>query len=220
MRLPPVAVAVLSLTPLLVVRAAGQICAGAATFKGAPLQFAGTAESGDHAHAFGAGFAFGSATAFAGVGVGTIHFDDLNASTTSVSAGAGYQLPLDHRGGVQLCPSVAVAHEFGLSSSFGGQADYSETDVGVGLALGVVAMESDAVRLIPTFGLDLDYAHQSLSNNVGASTTASHGFGVFQLGLGLVYNKTLTFLPRVSVPIGLANSSAAFGLTFAVNFGH
>jgi hypothetical protein len=113
---------------------------------------------------------------------------------------------------------VSVAHAAGPDNISGG-ADYSETDVGASLRLGALATASEHFRLIPTVGLGFEYAAAKLTSSLGGSTTDSHGFGVLSLGLGLVFNKTLTVQPRAAVPIGLANRSATFGLALGVNFG-
>jgi hypothetical protein len=219
MRLLSVAVAILGFTSFLIVPAPSQICAGSASFAAGPLQVAGGAGFTSHAHGFGVTLTLGGSATFFGVGLGTTHFDAYKSSSFDVVAGGGYELPLDQRGVVQLCPVVAVAHTAGPNNISGG-VDYSETDVAASLRLGGVATESEHVRVFPTVGLGFEYAAAKLTSTLGGSTTDSHGFGVLSLGLGLVFNKNLTVQPRAAVPIGLDNSSATFGLTLAVNFGH
>jgi hypothetical protein len=198
----------------------GQVCAGTATFMGAPLQVSGSAGFTTGARGFGVGLALGGAGMFYGVGVGTTHYDAYNGSSIDLSAGAGLEVPVGQGGGVELCPVAAVGHRSGPNNIAGSGANYSETEVGAAIRLGVVTMESDRDRVIPTVGLGFDHVQQVLSATFGGSTKASHTFGALSLGVGFVFNRTVTFLPEVVVPIGLDNSSPSFDLSLAVNFGH
>ena len=159
----------------------------------------------------------GGPATFFGVGLGATHFDALHGSSFDVAAGGGYELPLDQRGSVQLCPVVAVGHRSGPNGTPYG--DYSETDLTAALRLGDVAMESRHVRLIPTVALGFEHAQQNFSRLGSPSVTASHGFGVLTLGVGMVFGTTVTVLPEALVPIGLASGSPTFGLGLAANFG-
>ncbi len=217
MRIASLAMITVGLAPCLAVPGASQICAGSTSFTRAPLQVSGSAEVTTHAHSFGVGLALGGPATFFGVGLGATHFDALHGSSFDVAAGGGYELPLDQRGSVQLCPVVAVGHRSGPNGTPYG--DYSETDLTAALRLGDVAMESRHVRLIPTVALGFEHAQQTFSRLGSPSVTASHGFGVLTLGVGMVFGKTVTVLPEALVPIGLAGGSATFGLGFAANFG-
>ena len=217
MRIAWLAIIVFGFAPCLAVPATGQICAGSTSFAGGPLQVSGSAEVTTHAHGFGVGLTLGGTATFFGVSLGTTHFDALNGSSFDVAAGGGYELPLDRRGGIQLCPVMTVGHRSGPNNTTYGE--YSETDVVALLRLGDVAMQSRRVRLIPTVGLGLEHAQQNFSRFEGPSATTSHGFGVLALGVGVVFGKAVTVLPEALVPIGLANGSAAFGLGLAAKFG-
>ncbi|HVH68099.1 MAG TPA: hypothetical protein VM716_09545 [Gemmatimonadales bacterium] len=217
MRLPSVTVAVLAFTLFLTVRADGQACAGLASFINAPYQVSGVAEYTKHAHDFGGALTLGGPATFFGVALGTTHYDASKGSSFDVSGGGGYELALGQRG-MQLCPVVAAGHRSGPDNYAGSALNYSETDVGAALRLGGVASESEHVRLIPTVGLGLEFAQQTFSDFSGTSTSRTHGFGVLQFGLGFLPGKTMTLLSEATVPIGLANSSATFGITVAANF--
>jgi len=217
MRIAWLTIVVFGFAPCLAVPAIGQICAGSTSFAGGPLRVSGSAAVTTHAHGFGVGLTLGGPVTFFGVSLGTTHFDALNGSSFDVAAGGGYELPVDQRGRVQLCPVVAVGHLSGPNNTPYG--DYAETDVTASLRLGAVAMEARHVRLIPTLDLGFEHTQQTFSRLGSPSITASHGFGVLTLGVGVVFGKTVTVLPEALVPIGLAGGSAAFGLGFAANFG-
>src|SRR5437870_12267168 len=93
--------------------ATGQLCAGSASFSGAPLRVSGNTEVTSDAHSFGVGLTLGGSATLFGVGLGTTHFDALHGSSFDVAAGGGCQLRLAQPGGIQLCPGVAVGHGAG-----------------------------------------------------------------------------------------------------------
>jgi hypothetical protein len=217
MRIASLAIIVFGFAPCLAVPATSQICAGSRSFADAPLQVSGSAEVTTHAHGFGVGLTLGGTVTFFGVSLGTTHFDALNGSSFDVAAGGGYELPLDQRGGIQLCPVVMVGHRSGPNNTAYG--DYSETDVVALLRLGDVAMQSRRIRLIPAVGLGFEHAHQDFSLFGTTTAMTSHGFGVLTLGVGVVFGETVTVGSGAFVPIGLANGSATFGLGLAANFG-
>ncbi len=124
---------------------------------------------------------------------------------------------------------TAHAHGFGVGLTLGGTATFFGVSLGTthldalnGSSFDVAAgggYELPHVRLIPTLGLGFEHAQQTFSRLGSPSVTASHGFGVPALAVGVVFGKTVTVLPEALVPIGLAGGSAAFGLGFAANFG-
>jgi hypothetical protein len=205
------------LTTCVTVPGTSQICAGSSSFARSPYVVSGGGGVSRHSHGFGAGLTLGGPSKFFGVGIGRTHFDVLNGSSFDVSAGAGLEFLLDHRGALQLCPIVSVGHSAGPDHTQYG--DYSETDVAAGLRLGDVAMRSKKVRLIPTVGFGLEHTTQSFSSGGPPLITAAHTFGVLTLGGGVVFGNTTTVSARASVPIGLHNGSAAFSLGLAVNLG-
>jgi hypothetical protein len=217
MRIAWLAIIVFGFAPCLAVPATSQICAGSTSFDDAPLRVSASAEVTKHAHGFEVGLTLGRTATFFGVSLGTTHFDALNGSSFDVAAAGGYELPLDQRGRIQLCPVVTLGHRSGPDNTPYGQ--YSETDVVALLRVGDVAMQSRHVRLIPTVGLGFEHAQQNFTLVAGPTATTSHGFGVLVLGVGAVFGKAVTVLPEALVPIGLANGSAAFGLGLAAKFG-
>ncbi len=217
MRIAPLTKIAFGLTLSLAAPAAGQICAGFVSFAGAPLRVTGSAGVNSHVRGFGLTLTSGHpGTFFGGVGLGATHFDALNGSSLDLVAGGGYEWPLDQRERFQLCPGVTVAHSAGPNSPYG---DYSETDVTASLRLGGVVLQSRHVRVIPSVGLGLQHAHQTVGGlNSTTEATASHDFGVLTLRTGAVFGRAVTLLPEVSVPIWLADGSATFDLALAANF--
>jgi hypothetical protein len=218
MRIPSLALVAFGLTTFPVARLTGQICAGATSFARSPTLVSGGAAVSSQSHGFGVGFTLGNHSAFFGVGIGTTHFDALNGSSFDLDAGAGYELSLAQRRGIQLCPIVSVGHRAGPNQTTYG--DYSETDVTAGLRLGDAAVQSTHWRLIPTIGLGFAHSQQTFSLPTGRIfTTTAHSFGVVTFGAGAVFNNTLALVSEAGVPIGLANGSPTFALTLDVGLG-
>src|SRR5258708_22512971 len=78
MRIASLAMITVGLAPCLAVPGASQICAGATSFTGAPLQASGTAAVTTHAHSLGVGLALRGPATFFRVDLATTHFYALN----------------------------------------------------------------------------------------------------------------------------------------------
>jgi hypothetical protein len=219
MRISSLALVTFGVTTCAAAQLPGQICAGSTSFAHSPAQVSGGAAVSSQSHGFGVGFTVGNPYVFFGVGIGTTHFDALNGSSFDLDAGAGYELSLAQRRGIQLCPIVSVGHRTGPNGTTYG--DYSETDVTAGLRLGDAAVQTTHWRLIPTFGLGFAHSQQTFSLSLSGRTltTRAHGFGVVTFGAGAVFNNKLALMTEAGVPIGLANGSPTYALTLEVSFG-
>ncbi|PYP37177.1 MAG: hypothetical protein DMD48_11590, partial [Gemmatimonadetes bacterium] len=54
----------------------------------------------------------------------------------------------------------------------------------------------------------------------GQTNSQSETFELLGLGLGIVFNQTVTVRPGVQIPMGLQGASTTFGAIVSVNFGH
>jgi len=205
--------------------ATAQVCSGFASFAQGPFQVIGSAAFNDQSKSFGGGFGFGGAGAFGQLSIGTTSFSDLDGSSFTFGAGAGYQLSLDKRKIVHLCPIASVAFASGPNDIdvFGDGSlvlDLNETDFEFGVALGAVASRSGQTQIIPAGSLAFVSATVKAKDQVsGASDSQSETFGLLSLGLGLVFNQVFTLRPAVAVPFGLDGASTTFGVTLSVTFG-
>jgi len=206
--------------------AVAQLCTGLGSFSDGPFQASATAAFNDNAKSFGGGFAFGRTGAFGSIGVGATSFDEFDGTGFNVSGGAGYQIALDRKGLVHLCPTGGVAFLSGPNDVdvFGDGSvviDLSETDIFFGVDLGLVATQSGGTQIVPAGSLGFVSATVKGKDQVsGASDSQSESFGLLGLGIGFIFNKTVALHPRVSVPFGLEGASASFGLTLSINFGN
>jgi hypothetical protein len=198
---------------------ASQVCAGFPSFQGRPIQVQGLALFNNNSKAFGGGVGLGGAEAFGNLDLGTVHFDAYNASAFTVGGGVGYQLPLDKKGTVQVCPAVGVEFDIGPKNILGTGFDYSETDITLGIGVGVVATRTEQVDLVPTGSIAFADADGKLKDASGNGTSKSQSFGIIGLGVGFVFSHQVSIKPGVSIPFGHSGASTTLDVTLAVNFG-
>ena len=197
-------------------RAGAQLCTGAPSFSH-PVQASVGALFSSDAKSLIVGLAVGSRGVFGEGQLGTSYYDALNGSSFNVGAGVGYQLPLDGQERAQLCPMVGVAFVRGPRDIYGSGNDYSERDVQLGLAAGVVAVRSKGSQLVPTASIAYAHASGSLRNSFGVATTHPASFGIVGLGVGVEFSRQTSLLPVVSIPFGVRGAHTSYGITVAVN---
>ena len=209
-----VLVTLLASTPVV-----AQVCAGFPSFRGRPIQIVGAAAFNDNSKTFGGGVGFGGAGAFGSLELGTAHIDAFDASAFVVGGSVGYQVPLDKKGAVQLCPGAGVEFAIGPKNINGTGVDYSETDISLGVSVGVVAARTAQVDVVPTGAIAFAHSDGKLKDASGNSVSNSESFGVLGLGIGFVFSYQVSIRPAVSIPFGVNGASTSFGVTLAVNFG-
>jgi len=206
--------------------AAPQVCGGFASFANGAYQVSGAAQFNDQAKTFGGAFAFGGRAAFGQIGIGTTSYDQLDGSTFSLLGAAGYQVALDKKGVFQLCPVATIDHGSGPNNVdiFGDGSlilDLSETDLSFGLSFGARPAMEGSTRVIPSAGFTVVSASAKVKDDVSGQTNSqSETFELLGLGLGIVFNQTVTVRPGVQIPMGLQGASTTFGAIVSVNFGH
>lgn len=195
-----------------------QLCAGLPSFQGRPIQLIGTALFNDNGKAFAGGVGFGGTGAFGNVALGSTHIDVYHASAFNVGGGAGYQVPLDRQGSVQLCPAAEVEFFLGPQNIQGTGVDYSETNISIGVGVGVIAARTEHADVVPTVFLDFANAHSKLKDALGNSTSNSQSFGIVGLGIGFVFSHRVSIRPSAAIPFGISGASTTFGVTLALNY--
>jgi len=205
--------------------AAAQVCGGFTSFANGAYQISGAAQFNDQAKTFGGGFAFGGRAAFGQIGIGTTSYDQLHGSSLSLMGAAGYQVALDKKAVFQMCPVATINHSSGPNNVdyFGDGSlilDFNETDLAFGVIFGAVPAMDGSTRLIPSAGFTVVSASAKVKDDVsGQSNTQSETFELVGLGLGIVFNQTVTVRPGVHIPMGLQGASTTFGAIVSVNFG-
>jgi hypothetical protein len=194
--------------------ASAQLCTGAASFRGAPLQAATGVGFSRSAREFGGAFSGGSDTLFAGGIILGENIDNTTGTGLTVSGRVGSDRTLDRDGNVHVCPIGAVSYTSGLKVA---QFDASTVGFQAGGALGVVAAKTSTVDVVPTLSVSLEHDRLSVSSG-SLSVTDAHTFGVASLGVGFVFGSRLSLVPSVSVPFGLDGGETQFLITLSYNF--
>lgn len=74
------------------------------------------------------------------------------------------------------------------------------------------------MMVVPFFGLSAIY--QRFNTEIGGvESSASDSGGVADLGVGLIFNRTVAITPLVSIPFSTGGSDAIFTLRLSFNFG-
>jgi hypothetical protein len=99
-----------------------------------------------------------------------------------------------------------------------GPIDVSSAAVQGGASIGVIASESRDLMVVPFFGLAVLY--QRVTTEIGDNeSSASDTGGVADLGVGLIFGRTVGITPLVSIPFSAGVSDAVFTIRFSFNFG-
>ena len=196
-----------------------QVCSGMAPFENGRMQVGGLAQFADGGQGFAGMFALGKPDYFFGsFGIGSISYDDLDGSSTTVTGEVGYQVGLGATQTLQLCPIASATLGFGPNDILGSDIDASFRDLSFGLALGGTLHGTPQFRVIPSGSVALVHATQKYDDGVD-SESESDTFGIFSLGVGLVFNRVVTLRPGMGIPFGLDESDPVWGVALAVSFG-
>ena len=209
-------VATVMLSTLLITRTAeAQVCAGNPSFANRPYQASITAAFTEGAHAMGGGFGAGSESFFASAGVSVINFRELDATSTQISAGAGAELATNQRRTVFVCPLASVS--FGSGPDVGG-IDVSTINLGAGGSIGVIASQTAALMIVPTFGLAAIYSRVSAEFQ-GRDATESDSSGRASVGVGFILNENVGITPALAIPFSAGNADPIFEIRLSFGFG-
>ena len=198
--------------------AVAQTCLGLASFTSGKMQVSGDGQFTEGANRFGAGFAYGiPAGVFAGAGLSTTSYEAANASSLGIGANVGYQLNLGKSANVHVCP--VASFELGMGpDDRATNTDASSQNANLGFSLGTTLRGTPRMQIIPTVGLGLAYSKLKVEDAT-TSSQLSDTYGRAQLGVGLVFNRSIAVRPSVSIPLGLDGSDPTFGMTVGYSFG-
>jgi hypothetical protein len=141
-----------------------------------------------------------------------------------VGAGVGYDI--EEAEGVSICPLVGLSYGFGLEMPdiVGDelvQVDHKYVRVSPGLAIGLATELSSNFTVAPFARGHLVYTRVTRDAGDFGDTTTDETSGALSLGVGLVLNDRLSFVPTLFVPVGNrgVGQDTAFGITLAVGLG-
>jgi hypothetical protein len=214
---------VVSLALLAIVRsqAVAQTCQGLASYSAGQMQATGNAAFSDGVNSFGGTFGYGLPSGLYGnVGVSTSSIDALNASSTGVGVGAGYQMTVGKSKQLHLCPVASFGLSMGPKDIAGSGVDLSGRSAAFGLALGTEMGKNPRMRFVPAAGLSLAFAKSKLEDAAGNTAEISETFGLAQLAVGIILNSQISIRPGISIPLGADSQNTGFGVTVGYNFGN
>jgi hypothetical protein len=195
-----------------------QLCAGSPSYASGPMQLNMGGDFTSGSQQFGGGIGFGAqeeSGPFANVSLGIINSSDLDAKATHFGGGLGYEIPNAAGSNVFVCPVMSMGYTSGPDIA---DVDVSVLQFGAGAQAGFVAFESGNMSFVPTLGLGLARARVK-STFLGQDATVSDNFGLFNIGLGIIVNRTMSLTPAVTFPFGLDGGDASFRIGVAVQFG-
>lgn len=202
------------------VEASAQTCLGLPSFSEGPYQASAGVSFTDGAQGFEGGLALGTNNIFGGASIEFTNFSDLDSSATSFGANLGASFTLNERERIEACPVGAVIITTGpdVSPVVGTEVDVSGVGLRGGGRLGVVALESGNLEIVPTFGLDI--AYDRVTAELGAvETTERETYVIARVGVGFTLNKRIGFLPVLGIPLGLDGADPEFSFIVAYAFG-
>jgi hypothetical protein len=193
--------------------ASAQVCSGGPAFGDRPIQVGVSPSFSDHGYGFDGAVGVGGQHLFGGASLSVQSFDELDSNATAIGLMIGSDHAVNSQGRVFVCPVAELAF---LSGPDLGPIDVSGIGFGVGGRVGIVARETHAVRIVPTFGISMAY-EKLTADAFGFSESESESFGVAHMGVGFVFGR-MFLTPTVAVPFGADGSDAMFrtvvGFTF------
>lgn len=203
--------------------AGAQRCRGASSFAAGASRIGAGAAFTDGAKSYGAQLAFGAVTGpFAAATYTHTTFDNANFPLNGVGIDVGYQIPVSKDSRVEFCPIAGVGYTRGSNDYFGADVTISGTTWGVGGSIGFLASTSESVDFVPAVGAQYFFSDAKVSFSAfggSQSGSGSSDYGVFTVGGGFIFNKTVTLLPQVQIPFGVDNGKATYGLGIGFSFG-
>ena len=196
-----------------------QLCAGLPSFAAGNTQLQAGVGLGNNAKSFGGGLAFGSQQGpYAGVMVGGTTYDRWDATSFIVGADVGYQIPIGVTRRGHLCPEASVGFGFGPNDIGRTSADLSTRGFTLGARLGHAVPSSTTLQIVPTGAVRLGWQETELSDSAD-SREKDDTYGLFEFGVGFVFNSTFGVRPSVSLPVGLDGADPSFGIVLAFQLG-
>lgn len=198
--------------------AVAQHCLGRLAFSDQPTQMQLGGVFGSDTQQFAVGVAGGS-TGFGGVAAIFANQDDQPDASFDTALGVeGFGGGEVHAGRVAICPIGGGGYFFGPNiHTVNGTIDVRSIAAGAGAAVGVTAVDSDVVQVIPTVRLGFQYQRDTLT--VGDnSRTIDDTVGLVQFGVGVVFSEIVSVTPLVRVPFGADGADAEFVLLASIGF--
>lgn len=147
---------------------------------------------------------------FGAAGLGTVE----NDGGTILALRVGRQLQTSlQKGKIGVCPVGSMAHQMPDGMSF--------NTLKLGVAFGGTASTSPSLKIRPTGTASVGRIGVNIDNPGGPDISDSK-IGMFlDLGVGFVFNKTMSIIPSLTLPIGFDDFAVdeSFNIAFSYGFG-
>ncbi len=197
-----------------------QICTGTASFGAGIVRLGASASFSDGTKLYGGELALGAPRGLFGTAdAAQISTDGTSETSTVIGGTLGYSVEVGSI--ADFCAIAAFSHTTFPDIQFGSATiTSSQNDVGFGGALGVAAVVSPNLSVVPYTEVEYVHATATASSVSVGSSSASQDYGVLEIGFGIVMGKVVTLRPSVSIPVGLTGGKTAVNIGLALNFGH
>ena len=197
-----------------------QVCMGSASFGAGIARIGASASFSDGTKLYGGELALGAPRGLFGTADAAQTTTEGESATSTVIGGTlGYSLEVGSI--TDFCAIAAFSHITFPDLQFGSATiTSSQNNVGFGGALGVSAVVSPDLSVVPYTSVQYVHATATASSASVGSQSASQDYGVLEIGFGLVMGKIVSLRPSVSIPVGLTGGKTAVNIGLAVNFGH
>jgi hypothetical protein len=206
-----VALIAVLITMVFVSPLSAQTCMGAPSLRGHPGQVSGRIGRSGDALNYGVGVGVGR-TLFAGIRFTVSPANDWKMLTTTI----GFEVATGNR--LAFCPLAEYHLVGGPTRSF-----YVVNRGGIegGGHLGVVAMRSTLVRIIPTAGIVAGYSRSeyTFADPRRPQKITSGSYGWARVGLGFVFNDRFGLTPTASYSLTADNANVVFVIPVTFAFG-
>lgn len=197
--------------------AGAQVCTGSLDLANAPMQVGADLGIHDGANSYVGSFGMSTRSNwFGALGIGTVSYEG-DESSTLFGVRAGRQLAglSFAKGKVKACPTGSFTYESGPSV---GDIDFSSNQLKLGLAVGGELSNSPQISVRPTGTASLARLAYSVESPFGDESDSEIGL-MLDLGVGFVFNRNISLIPSLSLPVGFDGAEESLNIAVAFGFG-
>lgn len=200
-----------------------QVCSGAVPISNtSPLQAGGSVVFAKDTTGFSGIVQGGNSNIFGGLQIGRINVDvpgdDLKATAIGGRVGAQFTYEMDRP--IHVCPVFTLSRQWASDAFDIEGLDSSATSVAFGGDVGLLAMESGDMQIVPTAGLYFGRISFREEFDGEELIDESDTGGLFNVGVGLLFNQRFSVTPLITFPFGFGgDSDPSFSITALYSFG-
>jgi hypothetical protein len=197
-----------------------QVCSGAVPISSAsPFSAGGSVMFADNTTGLSGIVQGGNNNVFGGLQIGRVTVDvpGDDQSSTLLGGRAGAQFTYEMDRPIHVCPVFTLSRAWASDVD---DFDVSTTTFAFGADVGVLVAESGNMQVIPTAGLYFGRAGLKVDFDGEEIVDESETGGLFNVGVGLLFNQRFSVTPLISVPFGFGDETdPTFSITALYSFG-